>query len=168
MKYAPHAVYLMKNVWSTANYKVGFSKNPTRRGVEVDNQYGVEPRIIATCWFPTEFDARAAEKIWHRRFEDSRSDDHGGREWFSLTSSQVDEFMSWCSHSPDHLQLLSGLFNGHLSLKQVKKLTNTLFTHIPKPMPQESIDLWLADISNITDDNSSNYTRGNSRRCTGS
>lgn len=160
MKYGPHAVYLMKNLWSESNYKVGFSNNPTRRGVEVDHHYGVEPRILSTCWFPTEKDARAAEHIWHIRFKECRSDDHGGREWFSLTSLQVDEFTQWCSHSLDRLQLLDGLFKGHLNLNQVKQLTNRLFTLIPKPMPRDSIDLWVAQPYQFNYDNIYEESRG--------
>lgn len=149
----------MWNTWSQSNYKIGFSNNPTRRGIEVDDQYGVNPKIISTCWFPSEFDARAAEKIWHKRYFDCRSDDHSGREWFSLTSSQVVEFKSWCNHSLPYKQLLDGLFKGQLSLKQVKDLSNTLFTHIPKPMPSDSIDLWLADQPLISNDYSNTHTR---------
>jgi len=159
MRYAPHAVYLMKNLWSESNYKIGFSKNPTRRGVEVDHQYGVEPRILSTCWFPTEKDARAAELIWHKRYKDFRSDDHGGREWFALKQSQVKEFTKWCSYSLDRLQLLDGLFKGHLNLKQIKQLTNDLFTHIPKPMPRTSIDLWVAEQFNSNYDYCNNDSR---------
>lgn len=159
MRYRPHAVYLMWNTWSQSNYKIGFSNNPTRRGVEVDDQYGVEPRIISACWFPSEFDARAAEKIWHTRYSEFRSDDHSGREWFSLTASQVEEFKAWCSLSLTHQQLLDGLFKGHLNLKQVKALTSTLFTRIPKPMPRESIDVWLADQQKTKDDNANTDTR---------
>ena len=154
MRYKPHAVYLMWNSWSQSNYKIGFSNNPTRRGVEVDDQYGVEPRIISTCWFPTEFDARAAEKIWHTRYSDYRSDDHSGREWFALTTSQVEEFKTWCKFSLPHKQLLDGLFKGRMNLKQVQSLTTKLFTHIPKPMPQDSIDVWMADQYKTKDDNS--------------
>ena len=51
MKYKPHAVYLMKNMWSDANYKIGFSNNPSRRGVEVEDQYGVEPKLSAPVGF---------------------------------------------------------------------------------------------------------------------
>ena len=120
MKYKPHAVYLMKNMWSDANYKIGFSNNPSRRGVEVEDQYGVEPKIICTCWFPTEFDARAAERIWHRRYENNRSEDHSGKEWFALTRTQVSEFEQWCLNSPDHRTLLDDLFKGHKTERQIK------------------------------------------------
>lgn len=148
MKYGPHAVYLMKNLWSESNYKVGFSNNPSRRVVEVDHHYGVQPRILSTCWFPTEKDARAAELIWHKRFADFQSDDHGGREWFSLPRARVNEFSEWCSNSPDRLQLLDDLFKGHLTVSQVKSLTSKLFNSIPKTMKFQSIDLWVCTEQN--------------------
>ena len=144
MRYSPHAVYLMKNLWSESNYKIGFSNNPTRRGAEGDHHYGVEPRILSTCWFPSEKDARAAELIWHKRFKDFRSDDHSGREWFSLKPSQVDEFLHWCEFSPDHYKLLDDLFKGRMNFDQVKQLTSKLFNQIPKPMNYPQIDLWIS------------------------
>ena len=145
MNYAPHAVYLMRNLWSESNYKIGFSNNPTRRGVEVDHQYDVEPRILSVCWFPSEKDARAAELIWHKRYKEYRSDDHSGREWFSLKQSQVDEFLHWCESSPDRSQLLDYLFKGHMTFRQIKQLTSTLFNQIPKPMKHPRNDLWLSN-----------------------
>ena len=144
MRYSPHAVYLMKNLWSESNYKIGFSNNPTRRGVEVDHHYGVEPRILSTCWFPTEKDARAAELIWHKHFKDCRSDDHGGREWFSLKQSQVEEFSHWSEQSLEYRKLLDSLFKGYLSVTQVKSLTSKLFNSIPKSMKNQQIDLWIS------------------------
>ena len=144
MKYAPHAVYLMKNDWSESNYKVGFSNNPSRRSTEMEENYGVNPSIISTCWFPSEYDARAAELIWHRRFASYRSDDHGGREWFSLPSAHVDEFKEWCSHSPDHQELLDDLFKGGLTFHQVKILTDKLFKLIPKPQGTPRVDVWVS------------------------
>jgi hypothetical protein len=125
----------------------------------MEENYGVNPSIISTCWFPTEKDARAAELIWHKRFKEFRSDDHGGREWFALSQSQVTEFTHWCSYSMDHIQLLDGLFKGHLSLKQIKQLTDNLFFQIPKPMPRNSIDLWVAEQFNSNYDYCNNESR---------
>jgi hypothetical protein len=143
MKYDPHAVYLMKNRWSEANYKLGFSRRPEIRKVEVDHDYQVDPHLLAVCWFPTERDARAAETIWHTRLACCRTDDHGGREWFSLNSTQVDEFVQWCSRSLSFENLLDGLFKGSFKRTDIRLYNDSLFTSIPGKMKQPKITIWL-------------------------
>jgi len=149
MIYAPHAVYLMKNLWSESNYKIGFSNRPSRRRVEVDDQYNVDPKLLGVCWLPTQRDARHAELQWHRYFSDYRSADHAGREWFALTQSQVDAFLKWCSHSPEVDVLRDDLFMGRLSRSQISKLTRKLFKYIPRKNRYDSVDVWrLHDLNN--------------------
>ena len=146
MKYAPHAVYLMKNQWSESNYKIGFSNNPGRRGAEVDFQYEVQPKILSVCWFPTEKDARAAEKLWHRYLKDHRSDDHGGREWFSLTNEVIGMFKEWSENSISELALTDNLFKGLMNERQVRDYTSKLITTVPRERKQPLINLWLSPL----------------------
>jgi hypothetical protein len=132
----------MYNRWSADNYKIGFSKDPSRRGVEVKDTYEVDLKIISSCWFTTQFDARAAEKHWHRYFSDNQTIDHGGKEWFALSTSDVQTFTSWSALSPNKDELLDNLFKGHLTTKQVKDLTDKLFNSIPRRKKPDSIDVW--------------------------
>jgi hypothetical protein len=152
MKYDPHAVYLMKNRWSDANYKLGFSRRPAIRKVEVDHDYSVDPHLLAVCWLPTEKDARAAERIWHSQLAHLRTDDHGGREWFSLSETHVHQFCSWCEHSLDFQILLDDLFSGRMDRSQIHGYSRLLIKSIPKSTKPPRDDVWLSPmyLNNLT------------------
>ena len=143
MTYDPHAVYLMRNEWSEANFKIGISNRPFRRHLEVDDQYGVSSRIITTCWFPNRHFAGKAELIWHKRYNELQTDDHGGREWFSLGKTQIDEFCAWAELSMPGDALKQWLFRDGASYKEVKAFVSQLFNGIPKRHYHPSIDVWI-------------------------
>lgn len=95
--YGLTAVYLLKNRWSESNYKIGISNSPSRRIIEVNELYEVDAVVVTCLWFPRVIDAQISETTWHRRLAQYRTDDHGGKEWFCLTPSQVDSFKEWAS-----------------------------------------------------------------------
>jgi len=154
MTYNPAAVYLMRNEWSESNYKVGMSNHPDRRHLEVEDQYlNVSPRIVSVCWFPTDKLARVAERMWHSRFRNKRTDDHGGREWFSLTIGDVSEFTHWTEHSKSASDLKAWLFKDAASNDAVDAYRRLLFDSIPKRRGRKFIDLWVSPL--YTPDSSS-------------
>lgn len=143
MRYKPHAVYLMFNEWSAANYKVGMSNNPDRRKTEVEENYSnVLPKIVAVCWFATESQARKAERIWHRRFSRKLTDDQGGKEWFSLTDLDVAEFQQWSSYSKTRVELVDWLYKNAASSKDVYEYVGSLFNAIPRKHNRRSVEVW--------------------------
>jgi hypothetical protein len=142
MKVSPTTVYLIRNVWSEANYKVGVTGNVPRRIAEIEEQYGVEAQLIDSCWFPTQQAAAAAEKIWHKILGQYQTDDHGGKEWFSLPARRVEEFRTWASLSMPGTALKRWLFVEGSSTAEVKAFLDKLFKALPKPKREESIDLW--------------------------
>lgn len=144
MRYKPHAVYLMFNAWSAANYKVGMSSCPDRRMCEVEETYeNVQPKLVAVCWFTTEGQARKAENIWHRRFAKKRTDDQGGKEWFSLTENDVTEFEKWAALSKGRVELVDWLFKDGANSRDVYEYVGTLFNGIPRTHRGRSIEVWF-------------------------
>ena len=143
MRYQLHAVYLMRDKWSESNYKIGFSKEPTRRLEEVRDQYGADAQLLSSCWFPSEHSARQAEKIWHRRFKLERTDDHTGREWFSLADQSIESFLSWCNHSDSQDDLRAKLFKGHITQAEAKTYVDRLHKAIPRVTTiRQPVDVW--------------------------
>lgn len=127
----PTAVYLMRNIWAEANYKIGVSSIPHRRVWQVEEAYGVGPMIMATVWFPTRTAATKAERLWHQYLLDYRTDDHGGKEWFCLTSALVNEFLEWAKLSPDGTKLKLQAKAQRLSKSESYRLTKLLVDAIP-------------------------------------
>jgi T5orf172 domain len=127
----PTAVYLMRNIWSEANYKVGVSSIPHRRVWQVEEAYGVGPMIVSTVWFPTRYSATKAEGLWHKYLKEYQTDDHGGREWFCLPDHIVSEFVEWAKLSPDGTMLKLKVKAQRLSKAEVRQLSTTLLRSIP-------------------------------------
>jgi hypothetical protein len=127
----PTAVYLMRNIWAEANYKIGVSSIPHRRVWQVEEAYGVGPMIMTLAWFPTRSAANKAEKFWHKLLAEYQTNDHGGNEWFCLPDSQVELFLSWAKNSPDGAMLKLKAKAGKLSRSESTKLTNKLINLIP-------------------------------------
>jgi predicted GIY-YIG superfamily endonuclease len=138
----PTAVYLIKNTWSEANFKIGITANIPRRIAEIEDQYGVDARLIYACWFPDKVPAGKAEWIWHKRYSHLLTDDHGGKEWFSLGKEQVSEFFEWSKLSLPELDLKKKIFMVGSSKSEIRSLTDQLFQGIPKRQNPNSIDLW--------------------------
>lgn len=144
MRYKPHAVYLMHNEWSAANYKVGMSNNPDRRRNEIEEGYAnVLPKIITVCWFATEAQARKAENIWHRRFSKKLTDDQGGKEWFSLTDADIAEFQQWSSNSKSRIELVDFLFKDGANSREVYEYVGKLFNAIPRKFKRKTVEVWV-------------------------
>jgi hypothetical protein len=127
----PTAVYLMRNIWAEANYKIGISSIPYRRKWQVEESYGVAPVIAAVVWFPTRHAAETAEKALHGFLAEYRTDDHGGKEWFCLPQTVVDEFIVWSKQSPDGAMLKLQVKADKLSRSEARKLTTQLLGSIP-------------------------------------
>lgn len=88
--------------------------------------------------------AKNAEHIWHCRFRSKRSDDHGGKEWFSLTAGDVSEFIHWSDHSKSASDIKSWLFRDGASKEAVAAYRQLLFDSIPKRSKRPYIDLWVS------------------------
>jgi hypothetical protein len=142
MTYEPTAVYLIFNTWSVSNYKVGKTRNIPRRIAEIEEQYGVDARLITSCWFPTKKAAEAAEKIWHKILSQFFTDDHSGKEWFSLPSSQIELFRQWASLSLPKPQLVKWIFGKAPTTDEVRLFQDNLFKALPKRPNQPSVDVW--------------------------
>jgi predicted GIY-YIG superfamily endonuclease len=138
----PTAVYLMKNDWSQSNYKIGVSNRPARREIEVQENYGVYTILLASCWFPTKQDALKAEQKWHKIFEHFRTDDHSGKEWFSLPSSRVEQFLNWAKPSSDEGAMKRLFFKYGSSTDEVRGLLKQLFRSFPQERLHRTIDVW--------------------------
>jgi Meiotically up-regulated gene 113 len=138
----PTAVYLMKNDWSQSNYKVGISNRPARREIEIQENYGVYTVLLAACWFPTKQDAERAEKKWHKILSEFRTDDHSGKEWFSLPDYKVDQFLNWAKLSSDEGAMKRLFFQLGNSNDKVKAHLSRLFRGIPGERPRQLIDVW--------------------------
>jgi hypothetical protein len=145
MTYDPCAVYLMRNEWADSNYKIGISCRPNVRDLEVRDQYkNVSTIVHATCWFPSSRFARKAETGWHRYFSEYRTDDHGGREWFSLTQFQVSKFLEWSINAKSDHDLKHWLFADGARKSDVRDYQQFLLKSIPHRRRAPSVDVWTS------------------------
>ena len=88
------AVYIIADMLS-GDIKIGVSVNPETRCKQVANSYAVgSVHLVSVCWFESKKDAHKHERSFHRMYKSKHSEERGGREWFSLTSNEVDEFIS--------------------------------------------------------------------------
>jgi hypothetical protein len=137
------ALYLMRNTWSEANYKVGISKSPGRRQAEVIFTYDVEPVITTTAWFTSKHNAQEAERSWHRFLEEYRTDDHGGKEWFSLPTDKLHLFKQWASISSPVNDLRYWLHQVGASRHEQDSYDYSLLKKIPRKRKRhQTIDVW--------------------------
>ena len=89
------ALYLIQNKIS-GDYKIGISNNPRERKKEIRLEYNVgELKGISITWFLTRNEALYWEEKFHEKFKFWHSPARGGKEWFSLSSRQVNEFIEW-------------------------------------------------------------------------
>ena len=153
----PTALYLMKNRWSDSNYKIGVSRSPIRRLYEVNENYHVDAKIICTLWFPSTYFARRAESIWHARFIDWRTDDHGGNEWFSLTPKQVSEVTVWASEGVSRRIMSTWIYTNARTSSELCRYAYEVIGHIPQRTYPPRISLWTA-----TDSTNNRKTERNS------
>lgn len=146
MKFDPCCVYLLRNEWSEANYKIGISNNPDRRCIEVRETYkNVLPKVLTTAWFPRKRSAFKAEQQWHRAEKMYLSDDHGGKEWFSLPQETVEMFTTWASQSLDLRALRHWLFAEGAKSDEIRDYTESLLRDIPRNYTRPmSINTWFS------------------------
>ena len=144
---ASTALYLMFNAWSEANYKIGNSNSPGRRQAEVTFSYEVDPKIITDVWFTTKEAAHRAELYWHKYFADQRTDDHGGREWFSLTRDNVSTFSEWAAKGKSQSEMRHWLYGVGATRRQQDEYNNGLLLQIPRHLKPPSIDVWTSSDS---------------------
>lgn len=124
----PTAVYLMRNIWAEANYKVGIASVIDRRRFQIEETYQVAPVLVAAAWFPTKEAAACAERRWHKYFCAFQTDDHSGREWFALPLQAVQQFIEWSKMSPDGAVLKLQAIAGH---RLPNSVTDSLISAIP-------------------------------------
>tara|TARA_B100000886_G_scaffold199716_1_gene137724 strand:+ start:5243 stop:5671 length:429 start_codon:yes stop_codon:yes gene_type:complete len=95
------ALYLIQDTIS-GDYKIGISNNPGERKKEIRIEYNVgELKGISITWFLTRNEALYWEGKFHEKFKLWHSPARGGKEWFSLSSRQVNEFIEWMRSSTD-------------------------------------------------------------------
>jgi hypothetical protein len=133
----------MHNAWSAANYKIGISNSPGRRQAEVCFSYEVDPQIIAKAWFTTTKAAQKAELSWHRFLEDWRTDDHPGKEWFSLGEEYVRLFCQWAGQAMSASDIRGWLYKVGATRTQQDDYNYHLIREIPRRKHPPSIDLWM-------------------------
>ena len=136
----PTAVYLMRNIFSESNYKIGVSSIPYRRVWQVEESYGVGPVIATTVWFPTRYAATKAEALWHQYLHQYQTDDHGGKEWFCLPEAIVKEFLHWAKESPDGVMLKLKAKAQKLSQAEVRRISTQLLRSIPNERTTRTAD----------------------------
>lgn len=127
----PTAVYLFHNEEAAGDYKVGLSDSTLRRQIQVRDTYQVSPAVICSAWLPSRKAAFAAETKWHQYFTALRSSGYSGREWFSLTNLDVDQFTTWAESAPGAAELRLLKQAGKLSGYQIDNLTRRLLNTIP-------------------------------------
>ena len=93
------ALYLIQDTQS-GDYKIGISNNPRERKKEIKQQYNVgDLKGISITWFLTREEALKWESKFHDKFKLWHSPARGGKEWFSLSARQVNDFIKWMRES---------------------------------------------------------------------
>ena len=93
------SLYIVEDTLS-GDVKIGISNNPKERKKEIEEQYNVgDVRGISITWFLTRKEALFWENEFHKKFRLKHSPARGGREWFSLTSEEVNDFVNCMSDS---------------------------------------------------------------------
>tara|TARA_Y100000589_G_C27086831_1_gene602119 strand:+ start:739 stop:1101 length:363 start_codon:yes stop_codon:yes gene_type:complete len=93
------ALYLVEDTRS-GDVKIGISNNPKERKKEIEQQYNVgQVRGISITWFFSRKEALYWEDLFHKKFNLKHSPKRGGKEWFSLNSLELSEFLQWMKKS---------------------------------------------------------------------
>tara|TARA_Y100000816_G_C25594421_1_gene318938 strand:- start:39 stop:404 length:366 start_codon:yes stop_codon:yes gene_type:complete len=108
------ALYLMQDTLS-GDTKIGITNNPKERKKEVEQKYNVgEVRGLSITWFFSRKEALMWESQFHEKFKLKHSPERGGKEWFKLNETEINEFISWMRESTK------------LSKEKIEKLKNLL------------------------------------------
>lgn len=127
----PTAVYLIKGDQRDGLYKVGVSDMVPRRKVQVKDSYHVGSTVVAEAWYPTRQAALQAEKHLHRALTKFKALDVSGREWFYLSQSLVDQFITWAKQSSNSLPLRVAIKSGRYTEYQATQLIEKLNKSMP-------------------------------------
>ena len=93
------ALYIVEDTES-GDVKIGISNNPKERKKEIELHYNVgEVRGISITWFFSRKEALFWEEAFHKKFRLKHSPARGGKEWFSLNTIELNEFLEWMKNS---------------------------------------------------------------------
>lgn len=93
------ALYLVQDTIS-GDVKIGISNNPKERKNEIEQEYNVgEVRGISITWFFSRKEALCWEDRFHKKFNLKHSPERGGKEWFTLTTLEINQFIEWMQKS---------------------------------------------------------------------
>ena len=107
------ALYLVQDT-SSGDVKIGISNNPRERKNEIEQHYRVgKVRGISITWFFSRKEALLWEEKFHKKFKLKHSPKRGGKEWFSLNSNEIEEFLKWMRESNKQ---------NHIKINELKKL----------------------------------------------
>ena len=117
------ALYLVHDRGS-GDVKIGISKDPQRRLREIAQQYNVTSvGLVDVTWFLEREQAARFEREFHVRYRSKRSPVRGGREWFSLSVTEVEGFLKWMRHSTEQRTFHASTIHGKVikSSEQLRK-----------------------------------------------
>ena len=93
------SLYIVEDTLS-GDVKIGISNNPKERKNEIEEQYNVgKVRGISITWFLTRREALYWESQFHKKFKFKHSPARGGKEWFTLSLEEINEFVEWMRES---------------------------------------------------------------------
>ena len=99
MKNEMCSLYIVEDTLS-GDVKIGISNNPKERKNEIEEQYNVgKVRGISITWFFTRKEALYWESKFHKKFSHKHSPSRGGKEWFTLTTEEINQFVGWMRES---------------------------------------------------------------------
>ena len=93
------ALYIVQDTES-GDVKIGISNNPKERKKEIQTEYNVgHVRGISITWFLTRKEALLWESRFHKKYKLKHSPARGGKEWFSLSNTEVQSYINWMKQS---------------------------------------------------------------------
>ena len=115
MKNEMCSLYIVEDTIS-GDVKIGISNNPKERKEEIEEHYNVgKVRGISITWFLTRKEALHWESEFHKKFKLKHSPKRGGKEWFTLSSEEINQFVEWMRKSNqrniEKIEILKKLLN---------------------------------------------------------
>jgi hypothetical protein len=85
-------MYVIASGWNDGVYKIGISQHPKTRLDQIKRDYDVpHAYIVETMDVPSREEVFAVENALHERFDAQRAEHYKGREWFELSTSDLNE-----------------------------------------------------------------------------
>ena len=85
-------MYIIASGWNDGVYKIGISQHPKTRLDQIKRDYDVpHAYIVETMDVPSRDEVFAVENALHERFDAQRAEHYKGREWFELSTSDLNE-----------------------------------------------------------------------------